>query len=259
MMRIVGTIWMAGVLVCLGAIAQAQEEDRSPEVARPMSELVLDVTFMPFSLPARVGQARAFAWGNGGYDSARRGAVAATAAEVQLWGPLALRGGATYSNDTDRMCSSVGLRAQLLRQESSGLDGALSVFYKAEGFTEAEGEIETVVSLGHVFDRTAVMRNLVNGQDTEGNERDGEVRSSVIRRAGRFAFGRDSRARAARGTQLGTAAIKEPKYDGTLGALGSVTMGALVLFAEAGPNIVKLPQAAARTGAMAFAGTGSAF
>jgi len=260
-MRMARTTGIAGVLLCLCSIAhgQEQDQDRAPDANRPIGELVLDGTFMPFSLPARVGQTRAFAWGSGGYDSARKGAVADTAAEVQLWGPIALRGGATYSNETDRMRPSVGLRAQLLRQDRSGIDGALGVFYKAEGFTEAEGEIETFLSLGHVFERTAIMGNLVYGQDPEGNERDGEVRGSVLRRAGRFAFGVDTRARSALGTQRGTAAVKEPKYDATLGALGSVTVGGLVLFAEAGPNVVKMPQTTARTGAMAFAGLGSAF
>ena len=214
---------------------------------------------MPFSLPARVGTARAVAWGLGGYDAARRGPVADAAAEVQLWGPIALRGGATYSNDTDRMRPSAGVRVQLLRQPASGIDGAVSVFYKAEGFTEAEGEIETLLSVGHVFDDTAVLGNLVYGQDPEGNERDGELRASVIRRAGRFGLGVDSRARAALGTQHGTAAIKEPRYDATVAAVGSVTLGEIVLFAEAGPNVVRMPQAADRYGAIAFAGIGSAF
>jgi len=214
---------------------------------------------MPFSLPARVGATRAFAWGHGGYDSSRKGPVAETAAEVQLWGPLALRGGATYSNDTARMRPSVGLRAQFLRQETSGIDGAISVFFKTEGFTEAEGEIETFVSVGHVFDRTAVMGDLVYGQDPEGNERDGELRASVIRSIGRFAVGADSRVRSALGTQHGMAAIQEPKYDATLGALGTVTVGTLVIFAEAGPDVVKLPQTTIRYGAIVFAGIGSAF
>lgn len=264
-MRISKTIGIVGALLGLssGAGAQGhdreQDQDRPRDASPPLVQLVSDGVFTPLSLPARVGTTRAFAWGNGGYDSARKGAVADTAAEVQLWGPIALRGGATYSNDSDRMRPSVGLRAQVLRQESSGVDGTVSVFYKAEGFTEAEGEIETFLSIGHAFERTSVVGNLVYGQDPEGNERDGELRASVIRGVGRFGFGLDSRARTALGTQHGTAAVKEPKYDAALGALGTVTLGGLVLFAEAGPNVVKMPQTAARDGLIAFAGVGSAF
>lgn len=258
-MRITTVFGIVSALLGLSTYARAQDDARSRDASTALDQVVLEGAFMPFSLPARVGVTRAFAWGNGGYDSARKGPVADAAAEVQLWGPIAVRGGATYSNDTDRMRPNVGLRAQLLRQETTGIDGSVSVFYKAEGFTEAEGEIETFVSVGHVFDRTAVTGNLVYGQDPEGNERDGEVRASVIRSTGRFGFGLDSRARSALGTQHGTAAVKEPKYDATLGALGAVTLGGLVLFAEAGPNVVRMPQTTARYGAIAFAGVGSAF
>jgi hypothetical protein len=265
----VRTIAALGVMLSLCSTARAQEQEqeqgqqqgmeRPREASPPLGDVVLDGAFMPFSLPARVGETRAFAWGSGGYDSARKGPVADAVAEVQLWGPIALRGGATYSNDTDKMRPSVGLRAQLLHQATSGIDGALSVFFKTEGFTETEGEIETFVSIGHVFDRTAVMGNLVYGQDPEGNERDGEVRASVIRSAGRFTFGFDSRARSAIGTQHGTAAVKEPKYDATVGALGAVTISSLMFFAEVGPNVVKMPLVSRSFGAIAFAGIGSAF
>jgi len=59
----------------------------------------------------------------------------------------------------------------LLRQDRHGLDGSLSVFYKAEGFTEGEGEIETLVALGRRFQALSVAANFVYGQDPEGNER----------------------------------------------------------------------------------------
>ena len=55
------------------------------------------------------------------------------------------------------------------------------------------------------------------------------------------------------------AAIQEPRYDAKLGALGTVTGGALVIVAEAGPDVVELPQTTIRYGAMALAGIGSAF
>ena len=161
---VVRRMGVASLMLFAWSTAWAQDGDRRRDAAPPLGEVVMDGAFMPFSLPARVGATRAFAWGHGGYDSSRKGPVAETAAEVQLWGPLALRGGATYSNDTARMRPSVGLRAQFLRQETSGIDGAISVFFKTEGFTEAEGEIETFVSVGHVFDRTAVMGDLVYGQ-----------------------------------------------------------------------------------------------
>src|SRR5204862_6169752 len=125
--------------------------------------------------------------------TSRKGAVGETTAEVRLWGPIARRGGALYDAGNRRMRPNIGARVQVLRQEAHGIDGALSAFYKAEGFTEPEGEIETFVSIGRRFEAVAVAGSLVYGQDPEGNERDGEVRASVLRHQNHFAFGLDSR------------------------------------------------------------------
>ena len=99
---------------------------------------------------------------------------------MRVWGPFAIRGGAEYSNVRKEARPTIGGRVQLLRQERHGVDGSLSVFYRPEGFTEPEGEIETFVSLGRRFDRISVLGNLVYGQDPEGNERDGELRFASL-------------------------------------------------------------------------------
>jgi hypothetical protein len=254
------------VLVVLGAgvaiarpVVVAQELDQADATrGNPTLKLVEEGAFAPLSMPARVGSAGAFAWGLGGYDSSRKGPVFDSSVEVRLWGPIALRGGATYSNGSSRLRPNVGARAQFLRQESHGLDGALGVFYRAEGFTEAEGEIETFLSMGRRFGSLSVTGSLVYGQDPEGNERDGEVRLAVAHQRGRFAVGLDSRARIALGTQGGKAASTEPTFDAMGGPLATVVVGPIAAFAELGPSAFRLA-GSTRVGAAALAGLGTAF
>lgn len=239
--------------------ARAQEldgvEQNTPNATR---QAVSDGAFSVLTMPARVGSTRAFAWGFGGYDSTRIGAVFDSAAEVALWGPVALRGGATYSNDTNRMRPNVGARVQLLQQDKHGVDGAVSVFYKAEGFTEGEGEIETFASIGRTFDTVSVIGNLVYGQDPDGNERDGEVRAMLFHTRGRFSLGLDGRARFAIGTQHGKAATVEPKFDAMGGPLATVVLGTFALFAGGGPSALSLG-GTTKVGIAGFGGIGSTF
>jgi len=238
--------------------ARVEGADQDVPRASPMPTAVGDGAFSPLTMPARVGSTQAFAWSLGGYDTSRKSAVVDTSVEVRLWGPIALRGGATYSKDTSQMRPHIGARAQLLRQDRHGLDGSLSVFYKAEGFTEGEGEIETLVALGRRFQALSVAANFVYGQDPEGNERDGELRATVFRDQGGASFGLDARARFALGAQHGKNATREPTLDVVGGPVGTVTLGPVALFAEAGPSVFSLG-GSTRAGVAAFGGIGSAF
>src|SRR6185369_2369165 len=147
------------------------------------------------TLAPRVGATAALAVGFAGYDGARSSPIGGATAEVRVWGPFAIRGGAEYSTQRKEARPTVGGRVQILRQERHGIDGSLSVFYRPEGFTEPEGEIESFISLGRRFERVTVLGNLVYGQDPEGNERDGEIRFASLYGGGRWAVGLDSRLR----------------------------------------------------------------
>jgi hypothetical protein len=197
--------------------------------------------------------------GSGGYDSSRRGPLANAAAEVTIWGPVALRVETAYSNDTNRMRPSVGARAQLLRQAAHGVDGSLTVFYKAEGFTEAEGEIETFASIGRRFRYIYLLGNFVYGQDPEGNERDGELRAAALHQRGAFSLGLDTRVRFAIGPQHGPAQTTEPAFDLAGGPVVTATAGSFAVFAEAGPSAFKMATADTRYGLQALGGLGAAF
>jgi hypothetical protein len=208
------------------------------------------------TLAPGVGATAALAVGFGGYDGARSAPIGSATAEVRVWGPFAVRGGAEYSSVRREPRPSIGGRVQLLRQERHGIDGSVSVFYRPEGFTEPEGEIETIVALGRRFDRVAVLANLVYGQDPEGNERDGELRFASLYAAGRWTFGLDSRLRFAMGTQK--RAMAEPKLDLLAGPVAAAAVGPVAVFAQAGPSLLKL-SGTTSAGMAALAGVGSVF
>jgi hypothetical protein len=247
-------------VLAAAAPARAQESELREPLATPpeISTAARDGLFLPSTLAPSVGSTAAFASAFGGYDGARRAPIASATAEVRIWGPLAIRGGAEYSPEREQPRPTIGGRLQLLRQTRHGVDGALSVFYRPEGFTEPEGEVETFVSLGRRFDRLSVFGNIVYGQDPEGNERDGEIRLSSLYAVGRWTLGFDSRLRFAIGAQKTTAAMAEPKLDLLLGPVATATVGSMALFAEAGPSVLSVGGRTS-TGAAALAGIGSVF
>src|SRR5205085_1684538 len=116
----------------------------------------------------------------GGYDGARGSGLFEATAEVRVWGPVAVRGGAVYTGDDKGLRPTFGVRVQALREAAHGLDATVGAFYRPEGLTEPEGEVEAVVAAGTHLGRTYVLGNLVYGQDPEGNERDGEVRLAAM-------------------------------------------------------------------------------
>jgi hypothetical protein len=250
------------VMMAIGAGARAQAED--PELEKPMTPppeittAAREGALLPSTLAPRVGATAALAVGFAGYDGARSSPIGGATAEVRVWGPFAIRGGAEYSTERKEARPTIGGRVQILRQERHGIDGSLSVFYRPEGFTEPEGEIESFISLGRRFERISVLGNLVYGQDPEGNERDGEIRAAALYGAGRWAVGLDSRFRFALGTQKSANAAAEPKLDLLAGATASATVGPVALFALAGPSVLKVTGDTA-VGVAALGGVGSVF
>jgi hypothetical protein len=217
--------------------------------------------FLPFSQAALVEGQRAYAFGLGGYDTARETGTFEASTEVRVWGPLALRAGAVYTSASQTLRPTVGGRVQALRQGRHGVDGAIGVFYRPEGLTEPEGEIETVVSVGRRLGATYLLGNLAYGQDPEGNERDGEVRAAALHAAGsRVLAGVDGRLR----FDLGSSAAKlamhhEATLDALVGPSAAVFVGPLALLAHAGGSAVRFQGAGIRYGVFAIVGAATAF
>jgi hypothetical protein len=266
-MEVPMTLMRVGVLalvVAFASIAQAQEvlERDQTAVQQPFDPAVTasgDGSFLPETLLAKVGSTQVFAYGSGGYDSSRKGPLVDSAVEAHIWGPFALRFQATYSNDTDKMRPSIAGRAQFLRQERHGIDGSVTVFFKTEGFTETEGEIETFLSLGHRFEKVTLVGDLVYGQDPEGNERDGEVHAAIFHQAKWLMYGLDSRVRFAIGTQHGHAATTEPVFDFLGGPVATAATGVGAVFAQAGPSAFQLDNGPTHVGMAVLAGLGGAY
>jgi hypothetical protein len=249
----------AVVVAVFGGVAFAEPADDESAPAASALEAARTGAASPLLLGAALGPQRALVIGSGGYDTARSGALFDSAAEVRLFGPVSLRAGVTYSDDTRRMRPSVGARVQLLRQAAHGVDGSLSSFFKTEGFDEAEGEIETTVAIGHRFEQVYVLGNLAYGQDPEGHERDGELRASVLRAHRRGVFGLEARGRSALGAQHGTNSALEPRLDFMGGAVASVTVSSFALFAELGPSAFKPQNADLRWGVASWGGVCAVF
>ena len=241
------------------SIEDRQEDSIERQPVEPAQVALEDGYFLPETLSARVNSLRVFALGSAGYDSSRHGPLIDSAVEAGVWGPFALRFQATYSNDTQRMRPSIGGRAQLLRQERHGLDAAVTMFFKTEGFTETEGEIETFASVGRRFERVSIIGDLVYGQDPEGNERDGEVHAAAFHQHRWLMYGLDSRVRFAIGTQHGHAATTEPVFDFVGGPVAMAATGIGAVFVQVGPSAFEMNQGSTQVGVAALAGLGAAY
>jgi hypothetical protein len=255
-------IWIVvSVVAALCATARGEESDSEISAHPPSLDACAatrDGLFLPSTLAARVGAAPALVSAFGGYDTAGSAPIAGAIAEVRLWGPIALRAGAQYAVARSGARPTVGGRVQLLRQDRHGVDGGVSVFYRPEGFTEPEGEIETAVALGRRFDRIALLGNFVYGQDPEGAERDGEVRLAAQYAVGRWSLGVDSRLRFAIGSQRASNAAGVPSFDALAGPIVAAAFGPLALFAEAGPSLLRRGGTTS-AGVVAIGGAGALF
>jgi hypothetical protein len=247
-----------------GAQARAERgEGAGPDVERTESTIEGSAaigSFLALSQAASLEEQRALVATFGGYDSARRASSFEAAAEVRVWGPVAIRGGAVYTSGGGNLRPSVGARLQVLREGRHGVDAAMGVFYRPEGLTEPEGEIESVISVGRRAGGIYWLGNILYGQDPEGRERDGEMRVAALRAMGsNWLVGLDSRVRFDLGSDSALLAQHmEPTFDLLAGPSGTLVLGSLALSAQAGGAGVRLQQRTSY-GAFGLVGLGSAF
>jgi hypothetical protein len=257
----------AAAFVCLVvAPAHAQRSGEATESARgswsdSVRGAVANGSFLPLSLSPRVGGVAAEAAGYGGYDSAESAGVMSSFAEARIYGPLAVRAGATLNDGGEELGPFIGGRVQLLTEADHGIDAGAAVFYKAEGFDEPEGELELVLSIGKRVGRTLLIGTLAYGQDPEGNERDGELRAAALfRLAPSLHLGVDAQGR----FDLGSDREKlrktnEPTYDLDAGPVLTCALGPIALMAHSGVSVVRRLEQPADVGVVALGGIGTAF
>ena len=213
---------------------------------------------VPFSISPRVDSQRAVVRALGGYDSARRSAQLEALADVTIIGPLALRVGALYSQRPDSFRPSLGARVQAMSQENFGVDLGVGVFYRPEGFTQAEGEIELAVSVARRFGRFYTFANVLYGQDPEAAERDGELRLGALYTVtDPLQVGLDSRLRVDLGSEDGKRRAEGgAEYDLLFGPTASYALGPVAVIAHGGLSL--FGTSPARAGAVALFGVAGA-
>jgi hypothetical protein len=191
---------------------------------------------LPYTIAARVDSQTAFARAMGGYDSARRSAQLEGTAEIRIIGPLAARLGVMSNDSSNKLRPTAGLRVQALSQAQQAIDMSVGAFYKPEGFTQAEGEVEFVLAFGRRFGRLGLFGNLVYGQDPEGAERDGEARLAALYAwSAALQVGIDTRLRIDLGSQAGKRRTAgEAAFDFVAGPTASYALGTVAVLAQAG-------------------------
>jgi hypothetical protein len=249
------------------AIASAAPAEKPPETPRTWEGTVALSTaegaFLPLTLLPSVGPAIAMGSVLGGYDTAREAPRVESYAEAKIFGPVALRLGASLRDEgpENELAPSVGARVQVLRRERAGFDGALALTYKAEGFSEPEGELEAVFAIGTRIGKILILGNLVYGQDFEGNERDGELRAATLYQAmPKLHLGLDARGRFDLGSNDDHLKAKnEPVYDLDAGPVLTATLGPVALNLHGGVSVIRHVDQQAALGAIVLGGLGTSF
>jgi len=218
---------------------------------------------LPQTFSATIGHKQVIGVFTGGYDSApNQGPQFGALVEGQLWNRVALRVGVDYQDGIHSVYPSVGLRVGILRQDKYKVDLAVIGQYKNLGFSEASGEFEVGVMVGHRWGKVGAQFNALYGQGLDEGERDAEVRASLLWYAHkRINTGLDMRARFDLGEEDAgrTKAKLESDFDFLAGVIGQVTVVEhLVLMAEVGPHVVVIHENPS-AGVAAIAGVGATY
>ena len=133
---------------------------------------VADDAFTP-AIKNAEGHGRGIATAVAGWNGAAHHSAVDLNGEVQVFGPvrLVLR----VDNVFDVARPGIGGAVQWLDERKHGVAASAYFVYKAEGFTEAEGELEGLIAFGKQLGAVHGTLNLAYGQDPEGRERDGEI------------------------------------------------------------------------------------
>jgi hypothetical protein len=254
----------AGALLLLASPARAQDELTLPP-QQPARRGVEAGQLLPDTVGANVSGGRATVVASTGYDSARGSATFGATADLRVWGPVAVRVGATYlpspvaSSNAARMQPNFGVRVQLLDQRRHGIDGAVGLTLRKDRYTQDDGEMQLTLMASRRSGRMGYFVNAAYGTDDEGDDRDGTVSLGALYSAGEYLqLGLDSRLRFdlfstdRRRDQRG-----ETSYDLVVGPTAAVPLGTMALIAQVGYAAVKAR--AFSSGVVALAGVGTSF
>jgi hypothetical protein len=253
--------WMTVLIVACGSArvrAQGREDspvDRTQNQAGASAEAGM---FLPTTIGPRTDSQRAYLLAFGGYDSAKASAQSEALVDVSILSWLAARAGVLYVQYPNSFRPTLGLRAQALSQENAGIDLGVGAYYRPQGFSEAEGEVEVMVALGRRFGRLNTFANFVYGQDPEASERDAEVRLAALYSvSATVQAGFDARLRMDLGSDEGEhRAEGGAEYDLLVGPTASIAVGPMAAIAQAGLSVFGTEPA--KPGAVALLGIAGA-
>jgi hypothetical protein len=154
------------------SVARAEHLDEPAEETIAARTPANDDSFMP-GLTHSSLQGRGITTGVVAWNGASHSTEMDFNGEVQIYGPLRLV--LRVDNVTVKARPGIGAAVQWLDERKHGVSSSAYFSYKAEGFTEGEGELEGLVSFGKQLGPVHSTLNLAYGQDPEGTERDGEL------------------------------------------------------------------------------------
>ena len=131
---------------------------------------------------ASVNPERVSLTSEGGWNGGDRRAVVAAAVEATLLPGLSVLANATYGGVTDHTRPAVGVAYQLLDPRGGSTGARLSLSYKPEGFTEPDGEIESVLVLSRRIPNGVLRGMVAYGHDADRKESDVEGGASLVQR-----------------------------------------------------------------------------
>jgi hypothetical protein len=217
--------------------------------------------FLPTTIAPRVGAQSGLVVVTSGYDGSHRSLTMSGAADLRVWGPVAVRAGFTSmpNGENQPFQPHFGLRVQILRQGAHGIDGAVGVFYRMERFVEDEGKVEAMASVGRQFGKLGLFTNVSYGQDPEGDDREGEVRAAALYALGSAVHvGVDGRLRVDLfSSDPRRVARSTSNLDFAVGPLASVSLGRFALIGQLGATGVRV--ARLETGLLATVGVAAVF
>jgi hypothetical protein len=132
-----------------------------------------------------------------GYDGAQQRTQATALVEATLITRLSIFATVTYGEETTGVTRpAVGAAYQIFDPRSTAVGVRVSTAYKPEGFSEPEGEFETILVLSHMLRRDVARMFVAYGRDADGHESDAEVGAGYLHRATEnFVFGATTRYR----------------------------------------------------------------
>ena len=170
------SVFLVLVSTARWSVARAEHLDDSAEVPIAAHAPANDDSFTP-GLTHAASAGRAITTAVASWNGAAHTTGVDLNGEIQIWGPfrLVLRVDNVINDVSAKARPGIGGAVQFLSEAKHGVNASAYFSYKAEGFTEGEGELEGLVSFGKQLGPVRGTFNLAYGQDPEARERDGEV------------------------------------------------------------------------------------